>query len=170
MSKVSFTREVACERDRIRQLLLNEDFLRAYVADQHPVDNVIIVKIDQDSSTTDWGVPTDGIPDMFRGFVGKTVPITLAITPPGITPEQDGSIHLDLKGKVSGKLRASLNLLPASQDPANTIMAVRGPLSIHISVPFLSGTASNMARDHLVIPVLEELALLLEQWAAAPPS
>ena len=170
MSDVSFERDIACERNRIRKLLLNEDFLRAFVEDQHPVDNVIIVEIRESSSTTDWGVPTEDIPDIFRGLVGKTVPISLTITPPGITPENDGSMHLDLKGKVSGELRASLDLQPAPEDPVRTIMTVRGPLRIHISVPFLSGTASKMARDHLIIPVLDELAVLLEEWSAGTPA
>lgn len=168
MSEVSFAPDVACPRDRIRELLLDPEFLTAFVMNQHPVDEHISVTITESVSTTDWLVATEGIPWPFRGLVRETVPVSLGITSPGPSLDQDGSIHLDLKGKVSGQLRASLSLLPVHQNRAQTTLAVRGLLNIHIG--FLGGKASNMARDHLIIPILGELAEYLEEWCEGPPS
>ena len=78
MSKITFEREIACGRDRIQELLLNREFLRKFVMQQHPVGNQIDINIEESTSRTDWGVATEGIPGPFRGLVGETVPISLA--------------------------------------------------------------------------------------------
>lgn len=166
MSEVAFTRDISCRRDRIRELLSDPEFLTAFVRLQNPVEDKSSVTSDEPSSTMEWGVSTEGIPGIFRRFVDETIPIKLAITCPGTTPDQDGSMHLELKGKVSGELRVSLSLLTDNEDPARTTMKVLGPLDIHIG--FLSRKASDMARDHMIIPILLELADLLEQWCTGP--
>lgn len=170
MSDVSFERDIACERDRIRELLLDRGLLTEFVRLQNPVEDKFSITIDESSSTMDWRVSSEGIPGIFSGFVDKTIPIHLVITPPGPEPDQDGSMYLDLKGKVSGELRASLSLIPVAQDPTHTTMVVRGRLSIHINVPFLSGIASKMARDEMILPILGELSELLEEWCAETPA
>jgi Protein of unknown function (DUF2505) len=168
MTEVSFTRDVGCGRDRIRELLSNHDFLTAFVTLQHPVRDEVSIDIDESSSTLAWAVSTEKIPAVFRRFVGDTLPVRLVITPQGLTPDEDGTVHLDLEGKVSGELRASLGLRSDDQDPKRTAVAVRGPFNIHAGL--LSGKASEMASQHMVLPILEELADLLEEWCGTTKS
>ena len=47
MSEVSFTRDIACGRDRVRELLLNHEFLTQFVKLQHPVEYDISVSVDE---------------------------------------------------------------------------------------------------------------------------
>jgi hypothetical protein len=166
MSEVSFTRDIACGRDRIRELLLNHEFLTQFVKLRHPVEYDISVNVDESTSTMGWVVSTERIPGIVRRFVGETIPIHMVITPPGIRPDQDGSVTLDLEGKIKGRLQASLSTQSIDQHLAHTAMAVHGPFNI--SAGLLSGKASDMARDHLVVPLLGELADLLQEWSAGP--
>jgi hypothetical protein len=168
MSEVAFTRDIACPRDRIRELLLDREFLTQFVKQQHPIEYEVDVDVDESSSSIDWVVSTEGIPGIFRGLVGTTVPIRLVIGSPGGAPDRGGWVHVDLEGKVTGRLRSSLSLLSVDQHPARTAMAVRGPLDIHAGL--LSGKASSMARDHLIVPILGQLADLIEEWCAGPPA
>jgi Protein of unknown function (DUF2505) len=168
MSQVSFARDIACGRDRIRELLLDREFLTEFIKQRNPVEYDVSVNDDESSSTMAWVVLTEGIPGIFRRFVGDTIPIRLVITSQGSTPDQDGSVHVDLEGKVPGRLRASLTLLSDDQHPARTAVAVRGPLNI--SAGLISGKASDMARDHMIIPILEELVDLIEKWSAGAPA
>jgi hypothetical protein len=136
---------------------------------RHPVKDEININTDESSSTMTWAASTEKIPGIFRRFVGETLPIRLVITPQGSTPDQEGSVHLDLEGQISGELRASLSLRSVDQDPERTAVAVHGPFNIHAGM--LSGKASEMASQHMVIPILEDLAGLLEEWCAgSPPS
>ena len=166
MSQVSFTRDVACGRDRIRELLLDHEFLTQFVKLQHPVEYDISVNVDESTSTMSWVVLTDGIPGIVRRFVGETIPIRMVITPPGITADQDGSVNLDLEGKVRGQLQASLGVQSIDQHLADTAIAIHG--SFNISAGLLSGKASDMARDHLIVPLFGELADLLQKWCGGP--
>jgi hypothetical protein len=166
MSKVSFTRDIACGRDRVRELLLNHEFLTQFVKLQHPVEYDISVNMDESTSTMGWVVLTEGIPGIVRRFVGETIPIRMVITSPGITPDQDGSVTLNLQGKVKGQLQASLIVQPIDQHLARSAMAVRGPFNV--SAGLLSGKASDMARDHLIVPLLGELADLVQEWCDGP--
>jgi hypothetical protein len=85
----------------------------------------------------------------------------MVITSPGVTPDQDGSVSLAIEGKIKGELRASLGVQSIDQHLPNTTMAIRGPF--HIRAGLLSGKASDMARDHLIVPLLGELADLLQE-------
>ena len=166
MSEVSFTRDVACGRDRIRELLLDHEFLTQFVKLQHPVEYDISVNVNESTSTMGWVVSTEGIPGIVRRFIGETIPIRMVITSPGISPDQDGSVSLDLEGKVKGRLQASLGVQPIDQHLAPTAMAVHGQFTINAGL--LSGKASDMARDHLIVPLLGELADLLQEWRDGP--
>jgi hypothetical protein len=166
MSKVSFTRDIVCGRDRVRELLLNHEFLTKFVKLQHPVEYDISVNVDESTSTMGWVVSTERLPGIVRRFVGETIPIRMVITSPGITPDQDGSVTLNLEGKVKGQLQASLIVQPIDQHLAQSAMAVCGPFNI--SAGLLSGKASDMARDHLIVPLLGELADLLQEWCDGP--
>ena len=166
MSEVSFTRDIACGRDRIRELLLNHEFLTQFVKLQHAVEYDISVNIDESTSTMTWAVLTERIPGIVRRFVGETIPIRMVITSPGITPGQDGSVYLNLEGKVKGQLQASLSVQPIDQHLAHTAVAVRGPFNI--SAGLLSGRASDMARDHMIVPLLGQLADLLQESSDGP--
>jgi|GEM_PF-3366787 len=163
MGEVSYSRDVECGRDRIRELLLNREFLTAFVKLRKPVKDEVSIDIDKSSSSMAWGLSTERIPGFVRRFVGEMLPVCLVITPPAVTPDQDGSVRLDLEGQVSGELRASLRLRPVDHDPKRTAVEVRGPFNVHAGL--LSGKASDMAGQHLVIPILEELADLLEEWS-----
>jgi hypothetical protein len=166
MSEVSFSRDIACGCNRIRELLLNHEFLTQFVKLQHPVEYDISVNVEQSTSTMGWVVLTEGIPGIIRRFVGETIPIRMVITSPGITPDQDGSVNLDLEGKVKGQLQTSLSAESIEQHLAHTAIAIRG--SFNISAGLLSGKASDMARDHLIVPLLGELADLLQEWCDGP--
>ena len=170
MSEVSFTRDIVCGRDRIRELLLNDEFLTQFVKLRDPVDYDITVNVDESTSSMSWVVLTEGMPGIARRFVGETIPIRLVITSQGVTPDQDGSVNLDLEGKVKGRLRTSLSLQTVDQHLADTAvaacehtaMAVCGTFNINAGL--LSRKASDMARDHLIVPLLVELADLLQEW------
>lgn len=168
MSEVSFGRNVACGRERIDELLVTREFLARFVELQHPVQYEITVGADESSSTIVWVVSTDGLPGIFRGKLGRTVPIRLVVASRGSGPDRDGVVQVDLEGKVTGRLRASLSLLPLGQPPTRTAMTVRGPLTIDAGL--LSGKASSMARDHVILPILGELADLFEEWCDGPPA
>jgi hypothetical protein len=168
MSEVSFTRDIACGRDRIRELLLDHEFLTQLVKLQHPMEYDISVDVDEFTSTMGWEMLTEGPPGIIRRFIGETIPIRMVITSPGITPDQDGSVNLNLEGKVKGQLQASLSVQPIGHQPTHTAMAVHG--QFNISAGLLSGKASDMARGHLVVPLLEALADLLQEWSDGPPS
>ena len=170
MSEVFFTRDIVCGRDRIRELLLNHEFLTQFVKLQDPVDYEIGVNVDESTSSMSWVISTQGIPRIVRRFVGETIPIRLVITSQGITPDQDGSLNLDLEGKVKGRLQTSLSLQTVDQHLADTAvtacahtaMAVCG--TFNIKAGLLSGKASDMAREHLIVPLLVELVDLLQEW------
>ena len=166
MSEVSFSRDLACGPDRIRELLLDHEFLTQFVRLQHPMEYDISVNVDESTSTMAWAVSTERIPGIVRRFVGETIPIRMVITPPGITPGQDGSVNLSLEGKVKGQLQASLSVQSIDQDLAHTAIAVHGPFNV--SAGLLSGKASDMARDHMIVPLLGELADLLQEWSDGP--
>jgi len=170
MSEVSFTRDIACGRDRVRELLLDHEFLTQFVKLQHPVEYDIRVNLEESTSTLGWAVSTERIPGIVRRFIGETIPIRMVITSPRITPDQDGSVNLNLEGKVKGQLQASLTVQSIDQRLAptavaacaHTAMAVRGTFNINAGL--LSGKASDKARDHLIVPLLVELADLLQEW------
>ena len=166
MSEVSFTRDIACGPDRIRELLLNHEFLTQFVKLQHPVEYDVSVSVDKSTSTMSWVVLTTRIPGIVRRFVGETIPMCLVITSPGIASDQDGSVNLDLEGKIKGRLQASLSVHSIDQRLGHTAVAVRGPFKIDAGL--LSGKASDMARDHLVVPLLGQLADLLQEWSEGP--
>ena len=160
MSEVLFTRDIACGRDRIRELLLDHEFLTQFVKLQHPVEYDISVNVDESTSTLGWVVSTERIPGIVRRFIGETIPIRM-VTSPGITPGQDGSVKLNLEGKVKGQLQASLSVQSIDQQLTHTTVTVHGPFNI--SAGLLSGKASDMARDHMIVPLLGELADLLQE-------
>jgi len=170
MSEVSFTRDIVCERDRIRALLLNHEFLTQFVKLQHPVEYDISVNVGESTSTMSWVVLTEGIPGIVRRFVGERIPIRLVITSQGITSDQDGWVNLDLEGKIKGQLQASLSVQSIDQNPAHTAMAVCAHTAMTVCGTFkvnaglLSAKASDMARDHLVVPLLLDLVDLLQEW------
>jgi len=166
MSEVLFTRDIACGRDRIRELLLDHEFLTQFVKLQHPVEYDISVNVDESTSTLGWVVSTERIPGIVRRFIGETIPIRMVITSPGITPGQDGSVKLNLEGKVKGQLRASLSVQSIDQQLTHTTVTVHGPFNI--SAGLLSGKASDMARDHMIAPLLGGLADLLQEWCDGP--
>jgi hypothetical protein len=168
MSEIDFTRDIACGRERIRELLLNREFLTRFLELRHPVTFEISVEAAEWSSTLDWVTSTEGIPGIFRRLVGDTVPIRLVIVSRGTAPDDDGSVHVDLEGKASGQLRSSLSLTSVGQHPARTAMAVRGQLDI--AAGLLSGKASSMAREHLIVPILGQLTDLIEESCAEPPA
>jgi len=161
MSEVLFTRDIACGRDHIRELLLDHEFLTQFVKLQHPVEYDISVNVDESTSTLGWVVSTERIPGIVRRFIGETIPIRMVITSPGITPGQDGSVKLNLEGKVKGQLQASLSVQSIDQQLTHTTVTVHGPFNI--SAGLLSGKASDMARDHMIVPLLGELADLLQE-------
>jgi hypothetical protein len=164
MSEVSFTRDIAGGRDRIRELLLDHEFLVQFVKLQHP--NEYTINVDEPNSTMGWDVLTEGIPGIVRRFIGQTIPMRMVIRSPGMTHDQDGSVNLDLEGKIKGQLQASLSLQSIDQNLTHTAMAIRG--SFNISAGLLSGKASDKARDHLIMPLLGELAGLLQEWCGEP--
>ncbi len=164
MAEVAFARDIACGRDRIRELLLNRDLLTQFVTKQHPIEYDVGVDPDTWSSTVTWVISTDGIPRVFRGLVGGTVPIRLVIVSRTGSPDEDGSVHVDVDGKVAGRLRAALRMTPVDQDTAHTALAIRGPLEIRAGL--LGGKASSMSRDHVILPMLGQLTDLIEQWCA----
>jgi hypothetical protein len=161
MSEVSFTRDIVCGRDRIRELLLDHEFLTQFVTLQDPVEYDVSVNVNESISTISWLVSTGGMPGIARRFVGETIPIRMVIASPGITPDQDGSVNLALEGKVKGQLQASLSVQSIDQPLPNTAMAIRGAFKINAGL--LSGKASDMARDHLIVPLLGGLADLLQE-------
>jgi len=160
MSEVLFTRDIACGRDRIRELLLDHEFLTQFVKLQDPVEYDISVNVNESTSTLGWVVSTERIPGIVRRFIGETIPIRM-VTSPGITPGQDGSVKLNLEGKVKGQLQASLSVQSIDQQLTHTTVTVHGPFNI--SAGLLSGKASDMARDHMIVPLLGELADLLQE-------
>jgi hypothetical protein len=161
MSELSFTRDIACGRNRIREQLLDHEFLTQFVKRQHPVEYGISVNVNESTSTISWLRSTDKMPGIARRLVGETIPIRVVITSPGLTPGQDGSVNLSLVGKVKGELQASLAVSSVDPHLPNTTMAIRGLFNIKAGL--LSRKASDMARDHLVVPLLGDLADLLQE-------
>jgi hypothetical protein len=168
MSEVSFTRDIACGCDRILELLLDHEFLTHFVTQQDPVEHDISVNADESISTITWLRSTGGMPGIARRIVGENIPITMVITSPGVSPDHDGSVNLALEGKVKGRLQASLTVQPIDQPVPNAVMAIHGPFTMNAGL--LSGKASDMARDHLIVPLLGDLADLLQESCAEPPS
>lgn len=168
MSEVSLTRDIAGGRDRILELLLDHEFLTAFVTAQDPVEHDVSVNAQESTSTITWLRTTGGMPGIARRFVGETIPIRLVITTPGVAPDHDGAVSLALEGKVKGRLQASLTVRSSDQPLPNAVMAIHGPFTIKAGL--LSGKASEMARDHLIVPLLGDLADLLHEWCAAPSS
>jgi len=170
MSEVFFTRDIACGRDRIRGLLLDHEFLTQFVNLQHPVEYDISVNVTESTSTMSWVVSTEGTPGIVRRFVGETIPIRMVITSPGVAPDQDGSVNLDLEGKIKGRLQASLSVQSIDQHLAHTTMAVCAHTAMavggtfNINAGLLSAKMSDMARGHLIVPLLVDLGDLLQEW------
>lgn len=150
-----------------RELLLAPDFLSRFAELQHPVEYAVAADAGSSSSTINWLISTEGIPGLFRGLVGRTVPIRLVMVVPGGPGDKSGSINIDVEGKVRGQLRTSLQLSPGDES-AGAAMTVQGELKIHAGP--LGGKASSMARDHLILPILGELADLLDEWCVGSPS
>jgi hypothetical protein len=161
MSEVSFTRDIECRSDRIREQLLDHEFLTQFVKRQDPVEYEISVNADAPTSTISWSKSTDKMPGIARRLVGGTIPIRVVFIVPGLTAGQDGSVNLNLEGKVKGELQASLSVQDIDHHLPQTTMAIHGPF--RISAGLLSGKASDMARNHLIMPLLEELADLLQE-------
>jgi hypothetical protein len=167
MSEVSFARDIACGPDHIRELLLDRVFLTQFVKGQHPVEYDVLVNGDESSSSTGWVVLTEGIPGIVRRLVGQTIPMHLDIGFPGTT-DQDGSLSVVLEGKVKGRLQGALSLQSSSGHPAQTTLTVSGPLRINAGL--ISAKASDMARDHMIVPLLGELGDLLQEWCTRSPA
>jgi hypothetical protein len=162
MSEVSFTRDIACGRNSIREQLLDQEFLTQFVKRRDPVEYDVSVNAAESTSTISWLISTGKMPGIARRLVGDTIPIRLVITSPGATPGQDGSVSLALEGKIKGELVASLSVQSIDQHLANTAMAIQGQFNVRAGL--LSGKASDMARDHLIVPLFGDLADLLQEW------
>lgn len=165
MSDLDYSRDVACPLDRCRTLLVDEAFLTAFVELQEPIEPRIKVAPETWSSTLEWSVATEGIPAVFSRLLPKTVPVRLVINVPADSGSA-GSISLDLEGKPSGRLRASLELAASGEEQDRTALGVQG--SFKIDLGLLSGTVANYLKPELIVPILDELADLLEQWSSGP--
>jgi hypothetical protein len=166
LSDLAYVRDVKCEMERCRALLLDEAFLAAFVDLQHPIDPRIAVSLETRSSSLQWTVATEGIPAVFSRVIPKTVPVHLKITvPEGSGPP--GAISVDLPAKPSGELRASFALSAKDDAPGRTALAVTGSFKINLGI--VSGKAASYLKAELIIPILDELADLLEVWAERPP-
>lgn len=168
MSDLSFTRDFACGRDRVLELLQDPDFLTQFVTQQDPVEHDVTVDPHEPVATISWVVSTGGMPGIARRFVGDAIPIRMVITSPGVTSDEDGSLSLALEGKVKGQLQASLAVHAVDEHLPNTVMTIRGSFTMNAGL--LSGKASDMARDHLVVPLLGKLADLIQEWCSEPSS
>ena len=80
----------------------------------------------------------------------------MVITSPGVKPGQNGSVTLNLEGKIEGEFQASLSVQFIDQRLPNTPLAICGPFNIKAGL--LGGKRSDMARDHLIVLLLGKLA------------
>jgi len=150
--------------EEVRELLLNVEFLEAFVEKQHATTRTVDVERDAGVSTAVWTVqlPED-VPGMVKQLVGRELAMTLRITLGKETLDQGKSLDLDAVGKKTGKMRSRLSL-----DPEGDGTRVRVAGTVDVAAGLFSGPASDLARDQVVTPVLrEDLFRLLQEWPTA---
>ena len=160
MTTLRLTLDVDCAPQRVRELLLTESFLDAFVAEQHPVQHAVRVDSPRQRSECDWTIDLEGdLPSLVARFVGRRADIRL------VFDLRDHRILLDAKAKRDGHLSCSMHVVPAGAGRAEIV--IDG--SLHVSGAF-GGMAEGTVKDQVIVPVLkEDLVRLLEQWSSGRP-
>ena len=157
MKRLQFESRLDCPVERVRELLLDEGFLAAFVAGQHPASHRVDVDRAAGRSAAQWSVSLPGsVPGIVRTLVGDTLDVTLTID---LGPAM--RLDVDATGKRTGRLRSTLTLEPG--EGGGTRLTVDGEVSV--SAGLMSGQAETLARDQVLRPVLERdlVGLLAER-------
>lgn len=145
MADVSYRRTVGVAPARVAELLLDPELLARWARAQEPTEHTVTVA--DGRAEVRMVLPTTGIPSMFRSQVGSSLPLTIRLA-----PSDRGTLEVVVTGKVTGRLDARLGLTPRGE---GTEVTVDGDLGIKAGL--ISRPAATMARDSLVLPVLDEL-------------
>lgn len=170
MTSVSFAYEVKCGPQRVRQLLLDEAFLHAFVDEQHAIQKTVTVDHDRQASTLSWSIRLDGeLPGIVTMFVGRTADLHL------VFDLGAGKLEMIAKAKRKGTLKCDLRIEPndgptsvgggdsePSASPGGGVLRIDGRLSVSGA---FGGQAESTVRDQVIKPVFrEDLVRMLNEW------
>lgn len=170
MTGVAFSYGVACGPDRVRELMLDEAFLHAFVAKQHATEKKITVDRDREVSTLSWSIRLDGeLPGIVTRFVGHTADLHLAFD------LCNSKLEMTAKAKRLGTLTCDFTVEGAEDGVTSGVAGVGGVNlgsgsvlhiegRVSVSGPF-GGMAETTVRDQVIEPVFrEDLVPLLSEW------
>ncbi len=154
MIPVQLTLHVACPPERVEQQLLDETFLQAFVATQHPVEQHVHVDPSTRLSESQWTVDMQGeLPAVVARFVGRRARINLVFALAA------SEVRMRAEANRDGRMTCSLEL--TGDGSGGTTMTLDGSLSVSGA---FGGMAEGMVRDQVVVPVLrDDLGPLLEE-------
>lgn len=158
MASIDVSTQWPCPPSRVQALLLNEDFLGAFVDEQDPTRRDITTNATAQTSQATWTValPAD-VPGIVKKLVGGEVTLDLRIH-----AKDQGSLNIDARGKQTGKVLATLTMQERSQ---GTYLRIHGDVGVKAGL--FSGQAASLARDQVIKPILQEdLFRLLGEWCS----
>ena len=157
MAAIDLAASVSARPERVRALLLDRDFLRAFVDEQEPTSCEVSVDEAAQCSRARWTVrlPND-VPGLVKKIVGEALAVDLMID------LLEGRVDVDASAKKEAKMRSTLTL---TETGGSTHVAIKGTVDVFAGL--LSGQAASLARDQVIEPVFrEDLFRLLNEWSA----
>jgi len=133
----------------VHDLLLNRDVLEQFARKQDLEPGSLIVEVDAGAGRSHVGwsrLVSDSLPTVVAKAVGDRYSIEFWLTP-GVK----GTIAVEAKGRATGRMNGDLLLQPEGD---GTRVTVRGDITVH--VPVVHGMLEKRARDHVLVPVLEQ--------------
>ncbi len=158
MASIDVSTQLPCLPSRVQALLLNEDFLGAFMDEQHPTRRDITTDASAQTSQATWtvGLPAD-VPGIVKKLVGSEVTLDL-----WIHAKDQGSFNIDARGKQTGEVLATLTMQERNQ---GTYLRIHGDVGVKAGL--LSSQAARLARDQVIKPILQEdLFRLLGEWCS----
>ncbi len=157
MASVSLAYPVECSRERVKELLLDEAFLDAFVKEQHPTQKMITIDRAGEKSVMSWTIYLEGdLPSLVTRFVGRSADLHL------IFDLRESKMDMTATAKRRGTLTCAFSI--DVDESSRSTLRFEGHVSV--SGPF-GGLAENTVRDQIIAPVLrEDLVRLLQDWCA----
>lgn len=157
VASISLTCPIACPPHRVRQLLLDEAFLAAFVDEQEPVHRSIAVDRGVSQSDLKWTISLDGdLPELVTTFVGRRADLQLVFD---LRVDQ---VRMTARAKRTGTLQCAFRIVPVGA--AASMFHLDGEVKVG---GMLGGLAEGTLRDQVIEPVFrEDLVRLLQQWCA----
>lgn len=150
--------------EQVHAMLVDPDFQRARCQGSGSLEHDVAVEPTDEGPIviTRRKMPTDDLPDVAKGFVGRT--LTLVETMRWGTADDDGDWEAGYSLDIEGTPVSVVGGIHLRPEGSGTVQTVDGELSAH--VPLL-GRRIERAVHPVILEALEQDARLSRDWLAA---